>query len=354
LSKQEETMNMKRIIISLFVLIVAASFLLPAATEKSIRVKAAKANVRQAPNISAVVVSQVSAGMVLRVLEQHGNWYKVTLPPAAGKPAVSGYISNSAVELYSEPARETQAAVEKKHSAKPAPAAKKRLSAVAGPKSKKIWLRASYLIGFDGPTANFTGTQPIYHENAVLDVQYKLAKGSLPNLSLGYRFSEALGVELGVSFAKRSLPATIEVHIPHPLQFDHFRTASGSESFSLNQTEVSLGVGYTLWLGKLGVDLTAGPVMVMSKTNLVGEFSVVGDPYPYTTVNVTYNTVNISKSAFGFFAGAGASYYLGSSLGIGAEVRYVNATTTYEPITGQSFKLKLGGLRAGVGVKFLF
>jgi hypothetical protein len=341
-------MNMKRIIIFIVVLIVLSTFLLTAASEEHVRVKVSKAYLRQAPNTSAAVVGQVPAGTVLLVLEKRESWYKVTLPAEGDKPAVIGYIRAAVVEPSSEPAR----AVEKKRPAKLTPAAQKKRPVTAGPKSKKIWLRASYLIGFDQPTADFTGTQAIYHENATLDVQYKLAKANLPNLALGYRFSPALGVELGVSFAKRDLPAAIEAGIPHPLQFDHFRTVNSNESLSLTQMEISLGLVYTLRKGNFGIDLTVGPVMVQGKTDLVAGFAVAQDNYPYSTVSVTYDKVNLSKSAFGFFAGAGVFYYFGSSLGIGADVRYVSAAAKYEPIAGQSFSLKLGGLRAGVGIKF--
>ncbi len=346
---------------SLFILLTLMLLVaLPAADASQLRVKASKANVRLTPDIGAAIVRQVSQNAVLEIVKKTGAWYQVSLPPEGVNPKEMGYIHENVVEEIGASVEEAPQPP-KSNQERPIPETSRaqttKVSRVTPlprtEKFKKIWLRAHYQVGFDEPTTSFAGSIPLYHDSATLAADYRLAKANLPFVAIGYRLSPALGIELGASFASRDLDAGIAAAIPHPLLFNAMRTASGADSFPASQTEVHLGLVYTLRMGSLGLNLTAGPAMVMGKATLISGFSVQ-DSYPYTTVNITYEATEQSKSGFGFFAGAGADYSLGKSLAIGIEARYVAATIKFEPISGQSLNLKMGGLRAGGGIKFSF
>lgn len=220
-------------------------------------------------------------------------------------------------------------------------------------KAKKMWVRVNYQVGFDEPSADYSGTFSLYHEDAVLATRGKVKKGNFPVIAFGYQVHPLIGLELSAAFGKRDLDATTTAHVPHPLRFDAMRTATRHDTDSINQLEICLGAVYSKRFGKLGVDITAGPAIVQGKTDLVTGFSVV-DTYPFTNPEVTFERSSQSKTAFGFFAGASVDYYIGQSLAIDVGVRYISASVAFEPVSGQDMKLKLGGLQAGGGIKFLF
>jgi len=334
---------------TLFFLLLTLSLiaLLPAEGDLLVRVTAAQANVRQSPDFGAAVVRQVTEGTVLKVLQTTGSWYKVSLPTAGTEPKATGYISKNVVEETSGTAglaSKTAKPVQTK--------AAKVVSQPAG-KAKKMWVRVGYQAGFDEPSADYSGTFTLYHEDAILATSAKVKKGGFPVISVGYQVHPLIGLELSAAIGKRDIESTTTAHVPHPLRFDAMRTTTRHDTFSIDQMEICLGAVYTKSFGKLGVDVTAGPAVIRGKTDLVTGFSVV-DTYPFTNPVVTFEKTSQSKTAFGFFVGASVDYYIGRSLAIDAGVRYISASVSFEPVSGQDMKLKLGGLQAGGGIKFRF
>jgi hypothetical protein len=81
-------------------ILVGASLVLCASlvSAESVRVKAAKANVRSSPSTTASIVSTVAQGKVMDVVDVSGVWTKVT---TAG---VTGWVHNSLIEPVAEAA----------------------------------------------------------------------------------------------------------------------------------------------------------------------------------------------------------------------------------------------------------
>jgi hypothetical protein len=92
------------IMVLLFVVVLGGTLL--AAEMTTAKVKVATANVRSKPDASAAIVAKVTMGTVLEVTGREGAWYEVNVNDPSGKK-ISGYISNTVVEVSGEDEEET-------------------------------------------------------------------------------------------------------------------------------------------------------------------------------------------------------------------------------------------------------
>ncbi|MCJ7525437.1 MAG: outer membrane beta-barrel protein [Candidatus Aminicenantes bacterium] len=330
----------------LLLILVMAVLVLPAANLK-VKIKAQKANVRATANISGRVMLQVSAGMIFDVIEKRGVWYKVQLPAKGVNPAQTGFIHGSALtELGEEVAAPRQPRSQSKKAVKSRPLEIKKF--------KRLSFRGSYFMGFSAETPTSTYTPTIYHEQASFITSYEAKKGNTIDAALGYKFSPALGVEVGGSVASRDVAAAMTAAVPHPLLFGNPRQATGSAGYELKETDLYLNLMYTFTMKSLAIDLFAGPCYVMAETTVVTGYTVT-DAYPYTQVNVTYASQAVKKNAFGFDAGIAVGYYFGDTVGLVVSGRFISAKAKFDTATDvPGVEYKLGGLQAGVGLKIKF
>jgi hypothetical protein len=68
-----------------------------------VKVTAGAANIRQGPGLDRPVIKVVPQGLVLESLGKEGEWYKVSVPAAAGGQPVIGYIHQSTVQVVGLP-----------------------------------------------------------------------------------------------------------------------------------------------------------------------------------------------------------------------------------------------------------
>ena len=328
---------------------VIAVLALPAAPASlKVKIKVQKANVRSTPDLSSPVVREVLAGMVFAVIEKSGSWYKVQLPADGVNPAQMGFIHGSVVSETGEKISQPPALQKQpKKSAKPRP--------VEINKFKRFSLRGSYLMGFTSETLNSTYAPTIYQEQASFVASYEAKKGNTIDAALGYRLSPVLGVEIGASIASRDVAVVITASVPHPLLFASPRQVTGSQGDELKETDLYLNLVYSLKMKSIGIDLFAGPCVVMAETTLVTEYQVTDSAYPYTEVNVTFGSSEVKKNAIGFNAGIAAGYYFGKSVGLVLSARYIGAKAKFDTATAvPGVDYNVGGLQAGVGLKIKF
>jgi hypothetical protein len=210
-------------------------------------------------------------------------------------------------------------------------------------------------MGFGAETVTSTYTPTIYQEQASFVTAYEAKKGNTIDAALGYKFSPALGIEVGGSIASRDVTATMTAEVPHPLLFDNPRQASGSASYKLKETDLYLNLTYSFAMKSLEFELFAGPCFAMAETTLVTQYQVTDSAYPYTTVAVVFGSQAVKKNAIGFDAGIAAGYNFGDSLGVVASARFISATAKFATATDvPGVDFKLGGFQAGVGLKFKF
>jgi len=333
----------------LLIIMVIAVLILPAVQGSlKVKIKAQKANVRGTPDVSGPVVREVSAGMVFDVIEKSGLWYKVQLPAAGVNPAQKGYIHESMVTEMGE--KISAPPMSQKQSKKSIKTRRAKID-----EFKRFSLRGSYFMGFTAETVASTYTPTLYQEQASFVTSYEARKGNTIDVALAYKFSPALGVEIGGAMASRDVAATINASVPHPLLFDAPRQVSGSQGYELTETDLYLNLLYTFKMSSFGIDLFAGPCFIMAKTTLVTQYQVTDSAYPYTQVNVAFGSTVVNKNVLGFNAGIAAGYYFGNTVGLVLSARFISAKAKFD--TGSDvpgIDYKLGGLQTGVGLKIKF
>lgn len=222
-------------------------------------------------------------------------------------------------------------------------------------KVPRISLRIGYYMGSLKGNESISWTQSVYQENATYSVDYEAKKGNSLNVGIGYKFSKAIGVDLGMDMASRDLGAINSASIPSPLYFNSFREAENTKSYRLKETAISFSLVYSALFGKFEIDLFAGPAYLMSTTELTKSIEFTESAYPYNTVSISTQSEQQKKNLFGFNAGTSLNFYLSKNVAISAGIRYLSGKATYEVSTGiPSVSLGLGGVKFGGGLKLAF
>jgi opacity protein-like surface antigen len=222
-------------------------------------------------------------------------------------------------------------------------------------KPARISLKIGYYMGSLKGNESISWTEAVYQENAAYSVDYEAKKGNSFSLGIGYKFTSALGVDLGLDMASRDLGAINSASIPHPLYFNSFREAENVKSYKLKETAISLNLVYSALFGKFELDLFAGPAYFMTSTELTNSITFTESAYPYDTVSISSQSEQQKKNLVGFNAGTSLNYYFSKSVAISAGVRYLSGKAAYEVSTGiPSVSFGLGGLKLGGGLKLVF
>ncbi len=225
----------------------------------------------------------------------------------------------------------------------------------APPRSSRIVVRIGYSMGFLEGSESVSWTQEVYQENADYSVGYEAKKGNSFNFGIGYRFSSALGVDIGLDMASRDLGAINSASIPHPLYFNSPREADNTKGYRLKENVAFLNLVYCVPFGKLELDLFAGPAYFMTSTELTNSITFTESAYPYTTVSITSQSEKQKKNLVGFNAGTSLNFYFSKNVAISIGARYLSAKSTYAVSSGiPSVSFGHGGLKIGGGLKLVF
>ena len=92
---------MKQIMVSLIAVLLTAG---TAYAQSSVRVTAARANVRSAPNEKSSIVARVPAGTVFQLRQVQGEWYRVQLPGGGARAARANAFISKKVSRVVAPA----------------------------------------------------------------------------------------------------------------------------------------------------------------------------------------------------------------------------------------------------------
>jgi opacity protein-like surface antigen len=222
-------------------------------------------------------------------------------------------------------------------------------------KTPRISLRIGYYMGSLKGSESSSWSEAVYQENATYSVDYEANKGNSFSVGIGYKFSSALGVDLGLDMASRDLGAINSASIPHPLYFNSFREAENTKSYKLKETAITFNLVYSALFGKFELDLFAGPAYFMSTAELTNNIDFTESAYPYDTVSISAQSEQQKKNLVGFNAGTSLNFYFSKNVAISAGVRYLSAKATYEVSTGiPDASFGLGGFKLGAGLKLVF
>lgn len=341
---------------------------IPHPVNMKLRVTASVANIRSGPSLNHRIIMQVKAGTELSAINKEGNWYEVTLSQKGIEPALIGYIHQSIVEVVSE-----QESVSKSIEVEPQDQSKKGkpvLVTQPEPKKparetslqqhkqsfseKKMYIWISYSLGFLEQASSFSWQETIYHESSNASIQYSIKKGNFFSAAFGYRVYGSVSLELGVDITSRNMEEAYSASIPHPLLFGVLRDDEGIETCKLSENSVFLNIVYSVRSGRLGLDVSAGPAYIQSKSKTIAGINYT-DSYPYDSVTLSSEVIEVSKNVFGFNGGAHVLFHFAENLAINLNARYVYGKADFD--TGTSIvvpPITLGGLRLGGGLKVLF
>lgn len=335
------------------------------AVNLKLRVTASVANIRSGPSLDYKIIMQVKDGTILNAIGKKGNWYLVILSQQEIKPPLNGYIHQIIVELVNEPESmpepakaEPEEQPEEKVSPqifetkpKPEPAAPQYPRNIY---SKKIYIRASYSLGFLKEISSSVWQETIYHETANANVDYNIQKGNFFSAAFGYRVYGPLSLEVGMDITSRNMDGSYSALIPHPLLFGVSRNGGGIEAYKLSENSIFLNLVYSFRSGKFGLDFSAGPAYILSKTKVISGIAYT-DSYPYDSVTLSPDNTDVSKNVFGFNGGVDMLFYLAENFAIDFNAHYIYGKADFETGTGiPSPQITLGGLKAGAGLKIQF
>lgn len=344
---------------------------------KKIKVIVERATIHLDPRVTSTIIETVKRGTVLNLYGStrvNRNWYNVIFVTEK-KITKSGYIQVSFVEITDLPPKfikeEKKELPEKEkvvkvpeikkiEKKKPLSVLKKKRKRAASlsrekvQKDNKIFIKLHYTMGFSENTKSVSWLEEIYFEDASYGINNDFNKGNSFNVSLGYKFSSSIGIELGMDLCSRNILSDYSASIPHPLLFNSPRDAEKEGSYKLTENAVYLNFVYSIPFSKFGLDIFGGPAYFLSKIELIKEIQY-SDSYPYETISISANTEEVKKNSFGFNAGASLNYYIAKGFGVFINAQYFSSSVDFESSTDiLGLKLSLGGFKAGVGLSILF
>ena len=224
--------------------------------------------------------------------------------------------------------------------------------------SMPTWAREGLSLrveALSGPqTSSDISLTPLYfHEQADYRVDYALKSGVDLGLALVKHLGKGLLLSLGFTWSSRDLSGPVSLAIPHPLIFDFPRTWEGEGDFKVTLPILDLALITRIPAGKsLFFELSAGPSLALAEARILSGINT-SEVYPFTVPGVSLLTEEVSKAIPGAMVGLSAHVRLGArtTFYLKTVYRFLKGTFTPSDETCAT-SMKLGGLRAGLGLSY--
>ncbi len=280
-------------------------------------------------------------------------WLPVALCVMAGQA-----LAQKAVEQKADKPPQSQGPIRtapaKPPATKPAPRPPRKPQ--KGDWTDRGYLFVNGLLETGGSAFTQPQSWPYFAETATAAASYPSTSAVGFDASGGYRVWRNLAVGAGVTVVSRSTTAAYSGSIPNPLYLNRPNLVSGTFASSNSETAINLQAAWGIPVSpKLLVVLFAGPsIFTVKQTVIQPQGLSVSSGYPYDSTTVTVSIQDMSKTAFGFGAGADVSYYFSKTVGVGGMIRFARATADV-PVNGQpSVGVPAGGFQIGGGLRIRF
>ena len=149
--------------------------------------------------------------------------------------------------------------------------------------------------------------------------------------------------------------ATLVISVPHPLLFNRPRTASTDiDALDYSARALHFDIAYRIAVPRVEIDLFVGPSIFFAKTELLDQ-GTTDSQYPFDELSLTaVSRVTLDKSALGFNAGAGVTYYVTEAVGVSFLTRFSQADIEALREGGEPVAFDAGGFRVGGGIRIKF
>lgn len=192
-------------------------------------------------------------------------------------------------------------------------------------------------------------------ESSRASVDYPVKAGPLVDGTFAVRLWKGFAVGVGVSQFSKGGSAAITANVPHPFQFNQFRSIEGTTSTTRNELGVHLQFAYLLPLAnRLRVIAFAGPSFFNVEQTFVTDVQYT-QSFPFDTASFSRATTRRSTdSATGFNGGADVIWMFSRRFGVGGLVQYSAAQVREDAGNNRSLKIDAGGIQAGGGLRMVF
>jgi hypothetical protein len=193
-------------------------------------------------------------------------------------------------------------------------------------------------------------------EDGRLDTTYGVKAGPAIDAAGGARVWRNLGVGVGVTRFTVATPTTLTGTVPHPFFFNRLRPVSG-EATGLTREELAIHIqvrGVFPVSPRIQVMVFVGPSFFRVKQGVVTDFTY-RDSYPYdeaTFGSAVTSAASVSKMGFG--GGGDVAFFFTRQVGVGGTLQFAG-TTVEVPAVGDAMReIKVGGAKAGGGLRLRF
>jgi hypothetical protein len=192
-----------------------------------------------------------------------------------------------------------------------------------------------------------------FAETGTIESTYEAGSALGLDGSLGVRVWRNVGVGVAVSTYAPKEGGEVIARIPHPFHFDQHREVTGEADLDRKETAIHASLLYIVPGDRLQIILGGGPTFFQAEQGFVNDV-VYTHEYPYDTATLTSVDIDReSESGVGFHASLDVAWRFSRSFGVGALVRYSQATIPFTPGT-RAVDVEVGGIQAGAGFRVIF
>jgi len=193
-----------------------------------------------------------------------------------------------------------------------------------------------------------------YYEDAHVEVDYVVGPGAFLDVMGGVRLARFVGIGGAVSnftsADQLSRNAKVATSIPHPIQWNRHRSATGSTRSYRRELAVHLhGFAATSLGDRVSLMFFGGPSWFRTRHDLVTgiTFEELGDTIRFESAQ----TSEQGASVWGFNVGTDLSIFFTEHFGLGVLVRYSRAMPSLLSADGDRVTMEAGGLDVSGGLR---
>ena len=241
-------------------------------------------------------------------------------------------------------------------------------SAQTAPAFERGWIDVNFGVAMAAEDAfSMPATGEIFAEPATFTADYALPRGASFDFGGGFMFTPYVGVGVSFSGTAHEDVVDLSVRIPHPIFFNTFATDNADTDDVLQRVESGVHIQAMLvpvQTDRFRLRFFAGPSYFRIKQDAITDirFSQTFTLFPTTnTVTITgSDDERIEGNAWGFHAGADASFFFTRVFGVGGFARFGRANVDLENTIATTLdqdevvRVKAGGVQVGGGLRLKF
>ena len=203
-------------------------------------------------------------------------------------------------------------------------------------------------------------TSLIYEESATITSASNFTSGSLFDVGVGLRVWKNLTVGAAYHQEQNDTNGELTGAIPSPVFFNRPRNMNVEvQNLDRKESAAHLVIGWMVPIGtKFDVMVFGGPSFFRVTQDAVSEVTITEPGGAFTSVTAAPQITERAKSVTGYNVGLDATYIVWSNdsirLGAGGFVRFTQAKTEIEMLSGSGVPTDVGGVQFGFGGRLRF